>query len=473
MKWALGSGMLKRFLKSDSGNFAMMAAIGLPVMLVAVGAAVDFSSATKKQQSLQDMVDNATLAAAQIKDGRRDDMQALVDKVIAQHNTQNWPIKAKVRLKNDVVYVDVSTEYKTILMGIVGKDKIDIKADAGAPLAKSTPINLALVLDTTDSMYGDNIRDLKIAAKEMVDVMSESESTVRMSVVPFGKYVNVGMKNKNASWIDTSKDGTYKEYEYCYNERRTVKKRVCCGTGRYRTQDIIVDGQFRGTRRIEEQECTPGIYVPTGRRICEMRQTHYNWYGCAGSRQSPYNERAPHASRDIPGIMNERCGTEMLPLVKNLKKVSRTIDDLEVKGETYLPSGVIWGWRSLQKDTPLTEVRKSYKNKRSNDPINAMVVMTDGENTLSQNNGQITHNGRDSKAANARTSKLCESAKKDGIQIYTVGYRMGGGGRGEMEKLLKSCASEKDNYFDARNAEELKRAFNDIAERLNLTRLTI
>lgn len=465
--------MFKRFLQSESGNFAMMAAITLPVMLIAVGAAVDFTSAAKNRQTLQDMVDNATLAASQIKDGQPKDMQALVDKVIAQHNTRNWPITTKVSVKNDVVYVEASTQYDTVLMGIVGKNSVDINADAGAPLPKSTPINLALVLDTTDSMQGDNIRDLKIAAKEMVTVMGESEAEVRMAVVPFGKYVNVGLKSKNARWIDTSLDGTFKEYESCYNEQRTIKKRVCVGTGSYRNQDIIVDGQYRGTRRTEIQSCTPGIYVPTGKRICNMRKATYTWYGCAGSRQSPYNEQAPYASRKIPGIMNERCGTEMLPLVTNLRRVSRRIDDLGVSGETYLPSGIIWGWRSLQKDVPLTQLRKSYKGKKSNDPVNAMVVMTDGQNTLSQINGQITHNGRDKKAADDRTSKLCESAKKDGIQIYTVGYRMDGAGRGDMEKLLQSCASEKENYFDAKNAEELKGAFNDIANRLNVTRLSM
>lgn len=464
--------MFKQFKESTSGNFAIIAAISLSVLLVAIGAAVDFTSATNKQQSLQDMVDNATLAAAQIKDGRRKDMQIMVDKVIAQHNTGNWPIKAKVRLKNDVVYVEASTQYKTVLMGMVGKDKVDISADAGAPLSKSTPINLALVLDTTDSMYGDNIRDLKIAAKEMVSVMEDAETDVRMAVIPFGKYVNVGMKNKRAHWIDTSKDGTYREYEHCYNEQRTIKKRECRGTGPYRYEDIIVDGQYRGQRRIEEKECTPGEYEPTGRRICNMRRTNYTWYGCVGSRQSPDNERAPYASRHIPGIMNERCGTEMLPLVKNLRKVTRKINDLEVRGETYMPAGVIWGWRALQKDAPLTEIRNSYKRKRSTDPINAMVVMTDGHNTLSQHNGQITHNGRNEDDANERTERICESAKKDGIQIYTVGYRMGAG-RGAMEKLLKSCASEQDNFFDAKSAEELKSAFKNIADRLNMTRLTI
>ncbi len=465
-------GMLKNYIKSTSGNFAMIAAISVSVLLVAIGATVDFTSAAKKQNALQNMVDNATLAAAQMKNGKPKEMQILVNKMIAQHNTHNWPIKAKVRLENDIVYVDASTQYKTVMMGMVGKDKVGLTANAGAPLSKSTPINLALVLDTTDSMYGDNIRDLKIAANEMVDVMGKSEAKVRMAVVPFGKYVNVGMKNKNAHWIDTTKDGTYTEYEHCYDEQKTIKKRECRGTGQYRNEDIIVDGQYRGTRRIEEQECTPGEYEPTGRRICNMRRTNYTWYGCVGSRQSPDNERAPYASRHIPGIMNERCGTEMLPLVTNLRKVTKTINDLEVKGETYLPSGVIWGWRALQKDAPLTEVQKSYKEKRSTAPINAMVIMTDGQNTLSQNNGQITHNGRNEDNANERTERICEAAKKDNIQIYTVGYRMGAG-RGEMEKLLKSCASEQDNFFDAKNAEELKNAFKNIADRLSITRLTI
>lgn len=462
--------MFKHFLKSTSGNMAITGAISISVMLLGIGAAVDLTSTSSQQKSLQDMVDNATLAAARSKKRSKSDLQLIVDKVISQHNVQGWPITTKLNLENDSIYVEAASSYDTWLMGIIGKDTLPIYVDAASPLAIDIPINLSLVLDTTDSMAGKNIDDLKVATKAMVEEFDSFDGDVRLAVIPFGKYVNVGLKNKNAYWIDTSKDGTFTEYESCYDERITIKERKCTGTGVYETRDRYSDGVYQGSSRNEVKNCTDGVYQPTGNRICEMRKIEYNWYGCAGSRQSPHNERAPHAGRDIPGIMNETCGSEMIPLTTNLKTVEKTIDGLTTSGETYLPAGVMWGWRAMQKDAPLNEISKLSATKMKN-AQNAMVIMTDGENTLSQGSDE-RHNGSDINEANKRTANLCELAKEDDIRIFTVGYRMGSG-RADMEKLLKECASDDLNYFDADNAAELKQAFEDIANSLNFTRLSL
>jgi Flp pilus assembly protein TadG len=459
--------MLKRYLKSSSGNMAITGAISISVMLLAIGAAIDITSTSSQQKSLQDMVDNATLAAARSKERNTKKLQIIVDKVIEQHNVEGWPIKATLKLKDDTVFVEAASSYDTWLMGMMGKDRLPINVDAAAPLAIDIPINLSLVLDTTASMTGNNIKDLKSASNAMVEEFETFDADIRLAVVPFGKYVNVGMKNKKAHWIDTSKDGTFNESEFCYDEMITIKERVCTGTGVFETKDHYADGVYQGSSQSEVQNCTPGEYQPTGNRICEMRKHYFNWHGCVGSRQSPHNEKAPYAGRRIPGIMNETCGSEMIPLTNNLKTVKKTIDGLSTSGETYLPSGVIWGWRALQKDVPLTEVSK-VKNKDY--AQNAMVIMTDGENTLSQGSDE-RHNGTDVKDANKRTEKLCESAKTDKITIFTVGYRMGSG-RAEMEKLLKNCATQQNYYYDAKDANELKKAFKDIANNLYSTRLT-
>jgi len=461
--------MIKRFLKSESGNMAITGAISISVSLLAIGAAIDITSTSSQQKSLQDMVDNATLAAAGSKEKNKKKLQIIVDKVIAQHNVEGWPVKTKLTLKDDTVFVEASSSYDTWLMGMMGKDKLPINVEAASPMAIDIPISVSLVLDTTGSMAGNNIKDLKVAANAMIDEFEEFDGDVRLSVVPFGKYVNVGMKNKKAHWIDTSKDGTFDEYEHCYDERITIKERVCTGTGVFETRDNYSDGVYQGSTQYEVQNCTPGEYQPTGNRICEMRKIEYTWYGCVGSRQSPHNERAPYAGRRIPGIMNETCGSEMIPLTNNLNTVKKTIDNLTTSGETYLPSGVMWGWRSMQKDVPLTEISKG-KIKNKEFAQNAMVIMTDGENTLSQGSDEH-HNGSDTNAANKRTEKLCELAKDDDITIFTVGYRMGSG-RAAMEKLLQDCASQKSNYYDAKNAAELKKAFEDIANSLSFTRLS-
>lgn len=461
--------MLKKFLKSNSGNISIVTAVGMSTILVAIGAAYDFSATSKHKQSLQDMVDNATLAAAKSKLRKKSELKVIVDKVIAQHNTQNWPITSSIKLKNDVLYVEANSAYDTLIMGFMGYKEIEVAANAASPLAIDTPINIALVLDTTDSMTGSNIKDLKSASHAMIEEFEAFESKIKIAVIPFGKYVNVGLKNKNATWIDTSKDGTFTEKEHCYDEQRTIKEPVCTGDGTYTTRDNYSDGRYTGSTTYENKTCEPGVYEPTGNRICEMRRTDYTWYGCAGSREAPYNEQAPYASRRIPGIMNHSCGTEMIPLTANMKKVGRTIDALSTSGETYLPSGVIWGWRAMQKDLPFTEIAKGGK-RRLQYASNAMVIMTDGENTLSQGPGEF-HNNRDSDEADKRTATLCEKVKDDEIEVFTVGYRMGSG-RGKMETLLKNCASKPDNYFDAGNAAELEKAFKDIANSLDFTRLS-
>lgn len=462
--------MLNKFLKSTSGNMAITGALSLSVMFLGIGAAIDLTATSSQQKSLQNMIDNATLAAATSKKKTSRELQIIVDKVIAENNHKGWPIEAKLNLKDDSVYVEAHSTYDTWLMGMVGKDKLPIMVDAAAPLAIDIPISLSLVLDTTDSMAGNNIKDLKSATKAMVEEFKEFDGNVRLALVPFGRYVNVGIKNKNAHWIDTSKDGTFTEYEHCYDETITIKERKCTGTGVFETKERYSDGVYQGSSRSEIMNCTDGVYEPTGKRICEMRKIEYNWYGCAGSRQSPYNERAPHAGRDIPGIMNETCGSEMIPLTDNLRTVEKAIDGLTTSGETYLPSGVMWGWRAMQKDTPLTEISKgSIKDKKY--AQNAMVIMTDGENTLSQGSDE-RHNGSDIKEANERTEKLCELAKEDDIRIYTVGYRMGSG-RDDMERLLRNCGTDNANYFDAANAAELEQAFKDIANSLNFTRLSL
>src|SRR5690606_14643873 len=58
----------RQFWHSKGGNFSMMFATMLPVLLGAVGLAVDFASLSKAHSSLQDALDAAVLAASRIND---------------------------------------------------------------------------------------------------------------------------------------------------------------------------------------------------------------------------------------------------------------------------------------------------------------------------------------------------------------------------------------------------------------------
>ena len=58
-------GLLKSLLRDVKGSFAMFAAMGMLLLVVVIGVAVDFSRLQGTQTRAQDDVDGAVLAAAQ------------------------------------------------------------------------------------------------------------------------------------------------------------------------------------------------------------------------------------------------------------------------------------------------------------------------------------------------------------------------------------------------------------------------
>jgi len=67
------------------------------------------------------------------------------------------------------------------------------------------PVDMVLVLDTTASMAGTKIETLKRAAKDLISSIPD-DADVKMGVVPFSSYVNVGLENRNEPWMFVDED---------------------------------------------------------------------------------------------------------------------------------------------------------------------------------------------------------------------------------------------------------------------------
>ena len=87
---------------------------------------------------------------------------------------------------------------------------------------------------------------------------------------------------------------------------------------------------------------------------------------------------------------------------------------------------------------------KEHAKKNSGKPNKYILYMTDGADH------------RDSWARNH-----CDRAKKDNIQIYSVAFQAPAQG----QRLLEYCASSKDHYFKAENANDLIAIFKEIGEK--------
>jgi len=184
-----------------------------------------------------------------------------------------------------------------------------------------------------------------------------------------------------------------------------------------------------------------------------------------GSRLNPWHEQVEYvANEEIPGLMNEeQCNEEILPLTNNLTNVKSVIASLGAAGSTYIPSGLVWGWRALDIREPLTEANGPYAANTKN----VMILMTDGANTLSKTG--VTHEGFDTADANNVTSTLCTNVKADNIDVYTIAYAVTDP---TTINLMQNCATKPSMFYDASNSAALQQAFKDIGQSLLKLRLT-
>lgn len=466
--------MFTKFKRNTRGNVATMFSLVLTTVLIGIGAAIDYSGVVKQKESLQDTIDAATLAAASSKSTDLAVLQEIVDSFIQEIDTEGTATSYTVNLIDDEIIVSANSTYETYLMGLIGKDVVDFEVKAAAPLSKRKPIKLALVLDTTESMSGDRLDRMIRAANRMIQGFIDDDAQIAVSVVPFGKYVNIGTSRNPSPWLDVSKDGTSETEERCWNERIRISPRVCTPTGRTVYRDDIRDGVNFGVIAEEEQDCTGPVWQNTGNTVCQDRTTSYEWHGCVGSREAPYNEQAKYNGRRINGIMNESCGTEFSPLTTNLTDVQTKISSFTTAGNTYIPSGVMWGWRTLQEHEPInTKVKFENESGVEKQATKIMLVMTDGANTLSQGGDEdFRHDHRNGDEANQRTANICEAAKEDGVTIYTLGFLIDSSDTDTLS-MLRNCASTPENFYQAGSADGLTQAFEDIAGQFEQTRLSL
>jgi len=448
--------MFKRYLKDTSGQFAIMLAVSAMAMAVAVGAAVDLIGMQKQKTQLQALADSAVLAAAATKSENPGELRRIAKAAIDANNPGNDPIDFELSLEGDIINVAASMDYSTQLMGIVGMDNIPITSVSAAPIPKDIPLNIALVLDRTGSMAGSNMASLKAASAKLIEVFGSFDGEVKAAVVPFSNYVNVGTANRSARWMDVPDDTSFTATEETCHTTRDLEDPDKC---EIETETVTRDGI---PVEVEYNVCPDSAYGPEYEE-CYFPTTAETWHGCVGSREGKLNVTPAYRNKEFPGIMNVTCGEEVLPLTTDINSVKAKIDSMTASGATYIPAGLAWGWRMLDSKQPYDDISNSQADRKR-----AIVLMTDGENTLSLD--QPYHNGSDWDAANGLTAELCTAIKKEGIQMFSVAYRLSA--TSKTKNVLRVCATSESFFFDASNTSDLEQAFEDIGRSLYEVRLS-
>jgi Flp pilus assembly protein TadG len=223
--------MFRRFLRNESGQFAMMTAIATVPLLGGLALAIDYSEMSRQRQETLNALDAAGIATARHAIGGASDADLIVYAnnffkanlssvepndttlavVLPKNNTGGGTLKMSASFSYEPYFFSGFTK----LVNGVGLSA-DMEFSAKTEIRLKNTLEVALVLDNSGSMEfigtGSGLKRidlLKDAAKQLVDTLSaqagqmkQVSKPVQFSLVPFAASVNVGPDNADKTWMD-------------------------------------------------------------------------------------------------------------------------------------------------------------------------------------------------------------------------------------------------------------------------------
>ena len=234
--------LARRFGRDERGVFAVLFGMMAIVLVALAGAVVDYVALEQARNRSQVALDAAALAlqplifeeplnTADIKEKAQDLLQ---DRLGIMDGTGQFDVSAEIadiqiNVTDGSLFLAAEMQMPTNFVRLVGVQTMSARVQSEAT-RKKLALEVAFVLDNSGSMTytgtGPNgtrqrILFLKDAAKCAVNILFFKDVTdsldtcvpavgatqledVRVSVVPFTMFVNVGASNANAAWMDTT-----------------------------------------------------------------------------------------------------------------------------------------------------------------------------------------------------------------------------------------------------------------------------
>jgi len=456
-KWAA-----RRWWRDEAGSTAVPVAIVLMLLLACGAFALDYTRASGAREALQEALDAATLKAAKGIDDTKvqnDGVQYLTANIEGQQALTK--VSSTFTVSQTAVIGKATAEVEPFFLGVPMKGPYKVSAQTEVKRAINSSLEVALVLDTTGSMAGTKIATLKMAAANLVNkITSQPKADVKIAVMPFAQYVNIGVSRRNESWANVPADWSKQVPASC----KTITSKTTCDTQTYSCTKYNDGVPYQATCSKSVNCKTTPVDPPQTTCKAAYTETH-KFSGCIGSPPYPKNVTDTDPYRLYPGYLDTTCGSEITPLTANEATVNTAITALKATGETYVPAGLAWGFNALSSPKPLIEA-KAYDLKGPNvQPRKVLVLMTDGENTLVMraSDGRHVAPSSTAKLADDYTAELCTNIKAQNIEVFAVAFAVG---NGKAKKLIEDCATDKDHYFDAADSSALLEAFDRIAQAL-------
>lgn len=439
---------IREFRDDASGTVFVIAAASIFAIAISAGAAIDYTRMVSQKSKMDGALDAAILAAG-VEMSRGVTNQGQIRQVFENFFFANLEglddfgalDAGSIQISGfsanpdtGEISAEVSGSIDATLMRLAGYDELDVSSGASG-VFEQTDVEVAMMLDVTGSMRGQKIADLKLAAKDAVDILLPDNSTrgVRIGLVPYATSVNAGLQLGRR--VTNGNTNTFVAGPSQFSTSQNVPTNGCV-TGRG-GRDASTDASFRG--------------APLGSD----------------------NRTVNNPNRAL------RCpSAEIQPLTNNRNSLRSQIDRYSADGWTAGHLGVAWSYYLLSENWRDAYSSQNKPAAYSADVQKIAILMTDGEfNTAYE--GITTGNpfGVNKTLSNRRATDLCADMKQmksgnPGIIIYSIAFQA----PASAEATLRTCANtdtaDTTYYYSADNGQQLREAFREIAASIGNLRIT-
>lgn len=400
-----------RFPTDRGGGVAILFAICIVPIMGLVGAAVDYSAASRLHAKLQAALDSAAISAStqagsKTADQIKRDAQAFF---AAQFQERGIPTPAlDIQVTDSTLQLSARLDMPTTFLPVVGIHQVPIGSMSKTAWG-ITRLRVALALDNTGSMASaGKMAALQTATLNLLTQLqgnAREDGDVLVSIVPFAKVVNVGTRFRDASWINWD-------------------------------------------------EAT----------VCWWYSCSVQWDGAVQDRNQNFdisNTTPVSGSTRFPALNSYSTGgtpTAIQPLTSNWGQLRSTIARMTSAGNTNQGIGLAWAWQTLTMGVPMNapamDPKYTYKN--------VIILLSDGVNTESRFYNRAAQ-------IDARQRLLCDAIKAAGITIYTIQVNTSGD---PVQSVMQYCASTTDKFIYMTSASQIDGTLRDIGGQLTRLRLT-
>jgi Flp pilus assembly protein TadG/uncharacterized protein YegL len=416
--------IFKRLAAERSGNFGMMTAIMLPVLLGAAGFAVDFSNAMQVKSSLQGIADSASLAAASAmaQDG--------YTKAQAEELAKNFFVSQIIA--DGMSDATTTSEKAAAAAKIRAGTTATAKENTASGSAKKT------YTVTLDSLYAMNLNPITgvIAGKSM-NIAINAVATTGTD----GDATRTGI----SMYLALDRSGSMSFATTTKNTKQSSCVNYTADNWRYKDEPwysryYLAPSNPCYVRKIDALK-TASIALFDALKKADSSVTSANSTSTlVRTGADSYTDETQKESAMAWGTSAAAAYIQNLPSIPT--------------GGTDANGAMQNAIDALKSSKNKTDTESKAHDSKDNDSFNRYIVlMTDGE---------MTGNSSDWKPDLDKSVRArCDTAKKDGIMIFTVAFMAPDNGK----SLLKYCATSTEYYYSPEDMSSLVAAFGEIADK--------